>query len=117
VKNSISDRSKNPTLTLYLLGLREEHPETLDPEMRKDGGRTYLSPLVTTARRAGRSTRTTREKATLLRGLRLGLGDKDAAARPFDGGTPTLGWTRALSKGPTAAPLSSSIWISHSRTE
>jgi hypothetical protein len=85
--------------------------------MPKDGGRTYLSPPVTTARRAGRSTQTTREKATPLRGLRLGLGDKDAAARPFDGGAPTLGWMRAPVKGPTAAPLSSSIWISHSRTE
>jgi hypothetical protein len=63
--------------------------------MPKDGGRTYLSPPVTTARHAGRSTRTTREKATPLRGLCLVLEDKDAAARPFNGGVPTLSWTHA----------------------
>jgi hypothetical protein len=35
-RNSISNRRKNPTLTLDLLGLGEEHPETLDPESSRN---------------------------------------------------------------------------------
>jgi hypothetical protein len=85
---------------------------TLDPETSqyaKNGvGGPTCRPMCCCHHTEGRS-RAVGEEVTSLRGLRLRLGAKGPTARPFDGGAPTLGRTRALAMGPTAAPPPSSI--------
>jgi hypothetical protein len=93
---------RNPTVTLHLFGLGEEHPETLDPEMTKDGERTYLcgAYLATSHHRTTCGKPPSKESHRHgTRVLRTPSQGRSTVARSTSWGT------RAPARGPAAVPL------------